>query len=139
LSGFVLLFVIPQTLYTVQRRSGLYVGAVPSCSENNFIIIHVNTGIVIIVFSRCSREIFQNLQRIYSARFENARKSLCKKINKRSRFLQNYYVNKYHALKPRHGALNGMEKHKPLQMNITVTILDIIHRPVFYLKLNSTL
>jgi hypothetical protein len=23
-------------------------------------------------------------------------------------------------------------------MNITITILDIIHRPVFYLKLNST-
>jgi hypothetical protein len=26
-----------------------------------------------------------------------------------------------------------------LYINITVTILDIIHRPVFYLKLNSTL
>jgi hypothetical protein len=29
--------------------------------------------------------------------------------------------------------------HHLININITITILDIIHRPVFYLELNSTL
>jgi hypothetical protein len=34
---------------------------------------------------------------------------------------------------------NTYEIYRFLTINITITILNIIHRPVFYLKLNSTL